>query len=68
MPADVHNEFYAIVLAGSHRNSGMPGFADGIPNWPIVSAKMSVDDAKAIHAYLVQLQWQAYDADRARLN
>jgi hypothetical protein len=46
----------------------MPGFADGIPNWPIVSAKMSVDDAKAIHAYLVQLQWQAYDADRARLN
>ena len=68
MPADVHNEFYAIVMAGSHRNNGMPGFADGIPNWPIVSAKMSVDDAKAIHAYLVQLQWQAYDADRARLN
>jgi len=66
MPADVHDQFLAIVLGGSRRNYGMPGFADGIPNYPIVSAKMSVDEAQAIHAYIIDLQWNAYRADQTR--
>jgi quinohemoprotein ethanol dehydrogenase len=35
MPQDVHDQFPAIVLGGSHRQNGMPGFADGHPNWPV---------------------------------
>jgi quinohemoprotein ethanol dehydrogenase len=67
MPAEVHGQFLAIVMGGSHRNAGMPGFADGTPNYPLVKTKMSVDDANAIHAYIVDLSWKSYNAERARL-
>jgi mono/diheme cytochrome c family protein len=66
MPQAVHEQFLGIVLGGSHRDEGMPGFADGIQNYPIVSAKMSLEDAQAIHAYIVDVQWKAYEADRKR--
>jgi quinohemoprotein ethanol dehydrogenase len=66
MPEIAHNQFLATVLGGSHRDNGMPGFADGIPNYPIVSARMSLDEAQAIHAYIVELQWKAYKADQDR--
>jgi quinohemoprotein ethanol dehydrogenase len=66
MPADVHDQFFAIILGGSRRNYGMPGFADGIPNYPLVSVRMSVVEAQAIHAYIVELQWKAYKADQER--
>jgi quinohemoprotein ethanol dehydrogenase len=67
MPQEVHQQFLAIVLGGSRRTYGMPGFADGIPNYPIVSAKMTLEEAQAIHAYIVDLQWKAYEADQKRL-
>jgi quinohemoprotein ethanol dehydrogenase len=59
MPASVHDEFFAIVLGGSHRRNGMPGFGEGA-GFPLVNTKMSVADAVALHAYLVDLQWKAY--------
>jgi glucose dehydrogenase len=66
MPTQVHAEFPGIVLAGSHRNNGMPSFGTGA-GFPMVETKMSVEDANAIHAYIIDLSWKAYNADRARL-
>jgi quinohemoprotein ethanol dehydrogenase len=59
MPADVHEEFFAIVLGGSHRQNGMPGFGEGA-GFPLVNTRMSVADAVALHAYIIHLQWKAY--------
>lgn len=59
MPASVHDEFFAIVLGGSHRRNGMPGFGEGA-GFPLVNTTMSVADAVALHAYIVDLQWKAY--------
>lgn len=67
MPQQIHREFYAIVLGGVDRSNGMPGFADGELNWPAVD-QMTADEAKAIHAYIVDLQWKAYRADQKRLD
>ncbi len=59
MPADVHDQFLAIVLAGTHRQNGMPGFGDGA-GFPLITTKMSADDAVALHAYIVDLEWKAF--------
>lgn len=64
MSQDAHEKFFAIVLAGLRRANGMPGFADGIANWPITGAPMTGDEAKALHAYLIDLQWKAYTLDQ----
>jgi quinohemoprotein ethanol dehydrogenase len=66
MPTQVHAEFLGIVLAGSHRNNGMPGFGAGA-GFPMVETKMSVEDANAIHAYIIDLSWKAYNDELARL-
>ena len=60
MPADVHEQFLAIVLGGTHRANGMPGFAAGA-GFPLLATRMSVADALALHAYLIDLQWKAFD-------
>ena len=60
MPAEVHDQFLAIVLGGTHRGNGMPGFAGGA-GFPLVNTKMSLADALALHAYLIDLQWKAFD-------
>jgi quinohemoprotein ethanol dehydrogenase len=65
MPPDIHDKFLAIVLAGFRRSYGMPGFADGIANFPIESPPMTVEEATALHAYLIDLQWKAYRDDQA---
>ncbi|HEV7136979.1 MAG TPA: PQQ-binding-like beta-propeller repeat protein [Steroidobacteraceae bacterium] len=62
MPPEVHQQFLAIVLGGTHRQDGMPGFAAG-PGFPLVETKMSLADAQALHAYIVSLQWRAYKKD-----
>jgi quinohemoprotein ethanol dehydrogenase len=67
MPADVHSQFLGIVLGGSHRENGMPGFGAGA-GWPLVKTKMTVEEANALHAYIIDLQWQAYNADQTRLH
>lgn len=60
MPPEVHRQFLAIVLGGTHRRNGMPGFADGA-GFPLVRTKMSAVDALALHAYIIDLEWKAYD-------
>jgi len=65
MPPEVHEQFLGIVLGGSHRENGMPGFGNGA-GWPLVETKMSVEDANALHAYLIDLAWKAYDGEQAK--
>ena len=67
MPADVHSQFLGIVLGGSHRENGMPGFGVGA-GWPLVNTKMTVEEANAVHAYIIDLQWKAYNAEQTRLH
>lgn len=59
MPADVHEQFLAVVLAGTHRPNGMPGFADGA-GFPLIKTKMTAEDALALHAYIIDLEWKAF--------
>ena len=63
MPADVHRDWYGIVLGGSHWDQGMPGFADP-PKFAFPNAKMTVQDADAIHAYVIAQSWKAYKGER----
>jgi quinohemoprotein ethanol dehydrogenase len=63
MPADVHRDWYAIVLGGSHWDQGMPGFADP-PKFAFPHAKMTVQDADAIHAYVISQSWKAYKGEQ----
>ncbi len=65
MPAESHRQWYEIVLAGSHRKYGMPGFGTP-PGFPIVKRKMSQEEADAIHAYIIDLSWKAYNEDQTR--
>jgi quinohemoprotein ethanol dehydrogenase len=65
MPAEVHDQFMGIVLGGSHRANGMPGFGTGA-GWPLVDTKMSVAEADALHAYLIDLSWKAYRAEHPK--
>src|SRR5665213_3871360 len=64
MPPEVHKQFLGIVLGGSHRENGMPGFAAGDAGWrwPLVHTTMSVEEANALHAYIIDLSWKAYNA------
>src|ERR1700730_7954766 len=63
MPADVHKDWYGIVLGGSHWDKGMPGFADP-PKFAFPHAKMTVQDAVAIHAYVIEQSWKAYRGEQ----
>jgi len=64
-PADVHRDWYPIVLGGSHWDQGMPGFANP-PKFAFPSAKMTVEDADAIHAYVIDQSWKAYRGEQAK--
>lgn len=63
MPADVHRDWYTIVLGGSHWDKGMPGFANP-PKFAFPNAKMTVQDAGAIHAYVIAQSWKAYKGEQ----
>ncbi len=63
MPADVQRDWYGIVLGGSHWDKGMPGFADP-PKFAFPNAKMTVQDADAIHAYVIAQSWKAYKGEQ----
>jgi quinohemoprotein ethanol dehydrogenase len=67
MPADVHSQFLGIVLGGSHREHGMPGFGPGA-GWPLEQTKMTVEEANAVHAYIIDLEWKAYNAEQTKLH
>jgi quinohemoprotein ethanol dehydrogenase len=62
-PPDVHKDWYGIVLGGSHWDKGMPGFADP-PKFAFPNAKMTVKEADAIHAYVIDQAWKAYKAEQ----
>ena len=64
MPQDAHDRFIPVVMDGIKRRNGMPGFADGGENYPLVNTKMTLEDANAIHAYIIDVQWKAYEADQ----
>ena len=49
--AQTHDDFMGIVLGGLRKEKGMPMFAD-----------LSMEDAQAIQAYLIEQSWQAFDA------
>ena len=61
-PPDVHQDWYAIVLAGTHWDQGMPGFANP-PKFAFPHLKMTVPDADALHAYLIDESWKAYNRE-----
>jgi quinohemoprotein ethanol dehydrogenase len=63
MPPDVLRDWYEIVLGGSHWDKGMPGFADP-PKFAFPNAKMTVQDADAIHAYVIAQSWKAYKGEQ----
>ena len=50
-----HQDFENIVLGGQRVPLGMPKWDDLI----------SKEDAKALHAYIISLSWQAYNAEHA---
>ena len=67
MTQDAHDRFLAIVMAGTNRRNGMPGFSDGGENYPLVKSQMTVEEANAIHAFIIDLQWKTYREDQKRL-
>jgi len=52
MSDGIHESFNDIVLKGLKRDAGMPGWGD------VLSAR----DADAIHAFLIEISRQAYEA------
>lgn len=63
MPEDVHNRFNAIVIGGARKANGMPGFGPG-NDFPFLKTVMKPEEAEALHAYIIDLQWKAYNADQ----
>jgi hypothetical protein len=58
MPPDVHKDWYAIVLAGTHKEQGMLAF--GAPlSYPEIKP-LTVKEADAIHAYIIDESWKVY--------
>jgi quinohemoprotein ethanol dehydrogenase len=64
-PVEVHQGWDDIVLGGTHWDQGMPGFADppkfAFPHW-----KMTKQEADAVHAYVIDAAWKAYDEEQAQ--
>jgi hypothetical protein len=58
-PPEVHSQWYGIVLAGTHRDAGMLGFGTDL-QFPNIK-RLSAQEADAIHAYVIDGAWKAYD-------
>ncbi|HXY10495.1 MAG TPA: PQQ-binding-like beta-propeller repeat protein [Terriglobales bacterium] len=63
MPPEAHQQWYSIVLSGSHWKQGMPGFADP-PKFAFPHLRMTKQDADAIHAYVIDQSWKAYRSEQ----
>ena len=59
MPLSIHQRFNAIVLGGSNLRNGMPKYGTP-PGWPWINTAMTQEEADALHAYLIDLQWRGY--------
>jgi quinohemoprotein ethanol dehydrogenase len=66
LPTESHRLWDATVLGGSHQKNGMPGFGNP-PGFPIVMRKMSAQESEAIHAYVIEQSWKAYNAEQSKL-
>jgi quinohemoprotein ethanol dehydrogenase len=65
MPLSTHQRFNAIVLGGSNQKKGMPKYSTP-PGWPWINTGMTQEEADALHAYLIDVQWKTYkDGPRA---
>jgi len=62
-PSEVHKDWYGVVLGGSHWSKGMPGLADP-PKFAFPKAHMTVAEADAVHAYVVDQAWKAYKGEK----
>jgi quinohemoprotein ethanol dehydrogenase len=65
MPPAVHQQWNAIVLNGTRRRNGMPGFGEPA-GFPLVTSRMTQEDGDAIHAYVIDLSWKAYNDEQAK--
>jgi len=63
-PQEVHDNWYAIVLGGSHWDQGMPGFSNP-PKFAFPHLHMTVPQADALHAYVIDGAWKAYNKEHA---
>lgn len=61
-PPQVHQQWNSYVLDGVDWINGMPGFADP-PKFAFPHAKMTAVDAAAIHAYVIDQAWKAYNGE-----
>jgi hypothetical protein len=50
------------VLAGTHWDQGMPGFADP-PKFAFPHLHMTAKEANTLHAYVIDGAWKAYNAE-----
>lgn len=62
-PPEVHRDWYAIVLGGSHRENGMLPFRTPIEIPP--TPAMTASQADDIHAYVIDRAWAAYELQRS---
>ncbi len=60
-PPEVHKQWSAIVLAGTDWDQGMPGFANP-PKFAFPNLHMTLKQADALHAYVIDGAWKAYNA------
>ena len=59
MPPSVHRRFNQIVLGGSSQSKGMPKFSTPM-GWPWIKTGMTQEEADALHAYLIDVQWRTF--------
>jgi hypothetical protein len=60
---EVHEQWYTILLAGTYWDNGMTGFADP-PKFAFPHLRMTIKQADAIHAYVIDGAWKAYKGER----
>jgi quinohemoprotein ethanol dehydrogenase len=61
-PPEVHSQWSAIVLAETHWDQGMPGFANP-PKFAFPHLHMTAPQADALHAYVIDGAWKAYNKE-----
>jgi len=67
MPPEVHQQWYGVVLSGSHWEQGMPGLADP-PKFAFPHLRMTKQDADAVHAYVIDQSWKAYRSEQEQVH
>jgi quinohemoprotein ethanol dehydrogenase len=63
MPSQAHKDWNTTVLGGTHWEKGMPGFSDP-PKFAFPNMKMTVQDADAIHSYVIDGAWKLYRGEQ----